>query len=157
MGPVVRPKAQDEFKALGLTLKSFYIESLKPSDKSAEELRAMGMLDVATFTQLQAADAMRDAANNPSGGAGLTAGIGAGMGIGNIMGQAFQGGMQAAPPPPPAPPAAPPPDVMSPAQAAAYLQVSEADVMQMITDGQIKAKKIGSAYKIAKKVLDEYI
>ncbi len=80
IGAGVRAKAQDDFKALGLTLKAFYIESLKPSDKSAEELRAMGMLDVATYTQLQAADAMRDAAQNPSGGAGLTAGIGAGHG-----------------------------------------------------------------------------
>ena len=71
----------------------FGIESIKPSEKSAEELRAMGMLDMATYTQLQAADAMRDAARNPSGGAGLTAGIGAGIGIGNIMGQALQGGM----------------------------------------------------------------
>ena len=53
-----------------MTLKSFYIENLKPSDKSAEELRAMGMLDMATYTQLQAADAMRDAAQNPSGGRG---------------------------------------------------------------------------------------
>jgi len=81
LGTGVRAKGQDDFKALGITLKSFYIESLKPSDKSAEELRAMGMLDVATYTQLQAADAMRDAAQNPSGGAGLTAGIGAGLGI----------------------------------------------------------------------------
>ncbi len=62
IGAGVRAKAQDDFKALGLTLKAFYVESLKPSDKSAEELRAMGMLDVATYTQLQAADAMRDAA-----------------------------------------------------------------------------------------------
>jgi membrane protease subunit (stomatin/prohibitin family) len=88
----VRAKAQDDFQALGLTLKAFYIESLKPSDKSAEELRAMGMLDMATYTQLQAADAMRDAAQNPSGGAGLTAGIGAGMGIGSALsGQLFEG------------------------------------------------------------------
>jgi membrane protease subunit (stomatin/prohibitin family) len=91
IGGGVRAKGQDDFKALGLTLKSFYIENLKPSDKSAEELRAMGMLDVTTYTQLQAADAMRDAAQNPSGGAGLTAGIGAGMGIGNVLGQTLQG------------------------------------------------------------------
>ena len=51
----------------------------------------MGMLDMATYTQLQAADALRDAAQNPSGGAGLTAGIGAGLGIGNVMSQALQG------------------------------------------------------------------
>jgi len=91
IGAGVRAKAQDDFAAIGLLLKSFYIGSLKPSDKSAEELRAMGMLDMQTYTQLQAADAMRDAAQNPSGGAGLTAGIGAGMGLGNVIGQSLQG------------------------------------------------------------------
>ena len=78
-------------RRIGLILKSFYIGNLKPSDKSAEELRAMGMLDMQTYTQLQAADAMRDAAQNPSGGAGLTAGIGAGLGIGNVLSQSLQG------------------------------------------------------------------
>ncbi len=73
IGAAVRAKAQDDFAAIGLTLKSFYIASLKPSEKSAEELRAMGMLDMQTYTQLQAADALRDAAQNPSGGAGLPA------------------------------------------------------------------------------------
>ncbi|NMC13613.1 MAG: SPFH domain-containing protein, partial [Chloroflexi bacterium] len=48
LGAGVRAKAQDDFLALGLTLKAFYIENLKPSTKSAEELRAMGMLDMAT-------------------------------------------------------------------------------------------------------------
>jgi excisionase family DNA binding protein len=166
IGAGVRAKAQDDFKAIGITLKSFYVENIKPSSKSAEELRAMGMLDMQTYMQLQAADAMRDAAKNPGGGAGLTAGIGAGIGIGNIMGQAFQGAMQppapaggAAPaaPPPTAPSGGPAPDVMNPAQAASYLQVSEADVMQLITGGQIKAKQIGSQYKISKKVLDDYL
>ncbi len=85
LGAAVRAKSQDDFLAIGLLLKSFYIGNLKPSDKSAEELRQMGMLDMQTYTQLQAADAMRDAAQNPSGGAGLTAGIGAGMGIGNAL------------------------------------------------------------------------
>lgn len=166
IGAGVRAKAQDDFKAIGITLKSFYVENIKPSSKSAEELRAMGMLDMQTYMQLQAADAMRDAAKNPGGGAGLTAGIGAGIGIGNIMGQAFQGAMQppapaggAAPaaPPPTAPSGGPAPDVMNPAQAASYLQVAEADVMQLITGGQIKAKQIGSQYKISKKVLDDYL
>ena len=91
LGAGVRAKAQDDFLALGLTLKAYYIENLKPSSKSAEELRQMGMLDMATYTQLQAADAMRDAAQNPSGGAGLTAGIGAGMGIGNVLSQSLAG------------------------------------------------------------------
>lgn len=60
----MRAKAQDDFEAIGMTLKTFYIGNLKPSSKSAQELRDMGMLDMATYTQLQAADAMRDAASN---------------------------------------------------------------------------------------------
>ena len=70
IGAGVRAKTQDDFEALGLALKTFYVGNLKPSDKSAQELRDMGMLDMSTYTQLQAADAMRDAANNQSGGAG---------------------------------------------------------------------------------------
>src|SRR5512145_3342602 len=93
LGAGVRAKAQDDFAAIGLTLKSFYIENLKPSSKSAEELRAMCMLDMQTYTQLQAADALRDAAQNPSGGAGLTAGLGAGVGVGQVIGQSLSGGM----------------------------------------------------------------
>ena len=42
LGSGVRAKAQDDFAAIGLTLKSFYIGNLKPSEKSAEDLRANG-------------------------------------------------------------------------------------------------------------------
>ncbi len=159
VGAGVRAKAQEDFKALGVTLKSFYVESIKPSEKSAEELRAMGMLDMATYTQLQAADAMRDAAKNPSGGAGLTAGIGAGLGIGQIMGQALQSGMMTTPPggAQAAAAVAAHPDIMSPAEAANYLKVAESDIMQMIQDGSLKAKKIGSQYRISKGTLDDFL
>lgn len=156
----VRAKAQDDFLALGLTLKAFYIENLKPSTKSAEELRAMGMLDMATYTQLQAADALREAAQNPSGGAGLTAGIGAGMGIGNVLSQSLQGmqpGQSTAPTPSPSstPPTIPP--VMTPSEAAAFLRVSEEDVIAAINAGELKAKKIGNAYRISKEALEEFL
>jgi excisionase family DNA binding protein len=138
IGAGVRAKAQDDFAALGLLLKSFYIGSLKPSDKSAEELRQMGMLDMQTYTQLQAADAMRDAAQNPSGGAGLTAGIGAGVGLGNIIGQSLQG-------------------MTGASEAAGYLKVSEEDVLAAIQAGELKAKKIGAAYRISKISLEEFL
>jgi DNA binding domain, excisionase family len=156
IGAGVRAKAQDDFQAVGLTLKSFYIESLKPSDKSAEELRAMGMLDMATYTQLQAADAMRDAAQNPSGGAGLTAGIGAGMSIGQVMGQALQQGATksgvvggAA--------AAAMSDVMTVSDVAGILRVGEEDVLALITSGDLKARKIGTSYRIGKESLQAYL
>lgn len=152
----VRAKAQDDFKAIGLQLQSFYIGNLKPSDKSAEELRAMGMLDMQTYTQLQAADAMRDAAQNPSGGAGLTAGIGAGMGIGNALssalnnqqsgGQTSGGGTGMVMP-----------DVMTPAEAAQFMKVSAEDVVAAIEAGDLKARKIGNAYRISKDALNAFL
>ena len=156
LGTGVRAKAQDDFGALGLTLKSFYIGNLKPSEKSAEELRDMGMLDVATYTQLQAADALRDAAQNPSGGAGLTAGIGAGVGLGSVITESLKGistgnvsgaggsstGI---------------PEVMTPGEAAKILQVSEEDVLAAIKDKSLKAKKIGKAYRVSKESLEEFL
>lgn len=117
----------------------------------------MGMLDMATYTQLQAADAMRDAASNPSGGAGLTAGIGAGMGIGNLMQQATSGAMQQQQGGGGGAKAAGIPDVMTPSEAAAILRVSEEDVVAAITDGSLKAKKLGSAYRISKASLEEFL
>jgi excisionase family DNA binding protein len=158
IGAGVRAKSQDDFKALGLTLKSFYIESLKPSDKSVDDLRAMGMLDMDTYTRLQAADAMRDAAQNPAGGAGLTAGIGAGMGIGNVLSDALrQTGDQPGEETAGAPSVEGPPPVMTPSEAATYLKVAEEDVVAAIEAGQIKAKKIGKAYRISKEALDEFL
>lgn len=156
LGAAVRAKAQDDFAAIGLLLKSFYIGNLKPSEKSAQELRDMGMLDMATYTQLQAADAMRDAAQNPSGGAGLTAGIGAGMGIGNLMQQATSGAVQQSQQATPNAAAAMP-DVMTPSEAASFLKVSEEDVIAAITSGELKAKKIGNAYRISKAALEEFL
>jgi excisionase family DNA binding protein len=166
LGAGVRAKGTDDFAAIGLTLKSFYIENLKPSTKSAEELRAMGMLDMTTYTQLQAADALRDAAQNPSGGAGLTAGIGAGLGVGNVLSSSLSGmtggqaqggqGGQPAQPTGGAPAGGIPP-VMTPSEAAAFLKVSEEDVLAAITAGDLKAKKLGNAYRISKEALEAFL
>ncbi len=155
LGAGVRAKAQDDFAAIGLTLKSFYVGNLKPSDKSAEELRAMGMLDMATYTQLQAADALRDAAQNPSGGAGLTAGIGAGMGLGNVISDSLKnvGASSSAG----SSGAAGIPDVMTPSDVAKILQVSEEDVLKAIEEKSLKAKKIGNAYRISKESLESFL
>ena len=157
LGAAVRAKAQDDFEALGLVLKTFYVGNLKPSSKSAQELRDMGMLDMATYTQLQAADAMRDAASNPSGGAGLTAGIGAGMGIGNLMQQATSGAMQQPQGGGGTKASGGIPDVMTPSEAAAILKVSEEDVKAAIADGSLKAKKLGNAYRISKESLEAFL
>lgn len=151
----VRAKANDQFKALGLELKTFLIANLMPSKQSVQELRDMGVLDMETYTRLQAADALLEAAQNPSGGAGLTAGIGAGMGVGNILQQSLQGmtgGGAAA-----AGAAAGMPEVMSPAEAAQYLKVSEEDVLAALKAGDLKGKKLGKAYRVSKEALMAFL
>ena len=46
---------------------------------------------------------------------------------------------------------------MSPADAAKLLGVSEADVLASLEAGQLKAKKIGSSYRISRTALEEFL
>src|SRR5919205_442937 len=84
-----RNKMNEEFKSYGLELTKFFVEniSLPPEVEAAMDKRtSMGVIgDVGRYAQFQAADAMRDAANNPSGGAGMGMGLGAGFALGNAM------------------------------------------------------------------------
>jgi excisionase family DNA binding protein len=49
------------------------------------------------------------------------------------------------------------PGLLSPAEAARVLGVSETDVMAVIQSGELPAKKIGSAYRITRAALDTYL
>ncbi|WP_376791570.1 SPFH domain-containing protein [Thermoflexus sp.] len=152
LGAAVRAKGQEDFEALGLDLKAFYVQSLRPSSRTIEELRAMGLLDVQTYAQLQAADALREAAQQELGGlAAAGVGAGAGFGLAQFFTQLFQGMM--------ARPAAPPtaPEVMTVEEAAAYLKVSPEDVLQLIESGQLKARKIGTTYRISRSAIEEFL
>jgi membrane protease subunit (stomatin/prohibitin family) len=106
MGQLLRTNMNEDFKTYGLEVVKFVIEniSVPPEVEAAMDKRAsMGALgDMNKYMQYQAAEAMRDAAQNPSGGAGLGAGLGAGFGVGNIMANAMSGvgqQQQAAQPP----------------------------------------------------------
>jgi membrane protease subunit (stomatin/prohibitin family) len=85
------------FERLGLRLIAFQIAGITPPDEVARKIdERSGMAavgDMATYTQYQAAQAMRDAAQNQGaagGAAGTGVGFGAGMAMGQIMGQAAQ-------------------------------------------------------------------
>ena len=49
------------------------------------------------------------------------------------------------------------PDIMTLSEAAAYIRVGEEDVLAIIQSGELKAKKIGTSYRISKKAIDEYL
>jgi membrane protease subunit (stomatin/prohibitin family) len=100
LGASVRNSVGADFNRLGLELTTFQILAITPPEevqKAIDQRSAMGALgNMATYTQYQAANAMRDAANNPSGGGAATgAGLGAGMAMGQAMSQAFQSAQQA--------------------------------------------------------------
>jgi membrane protease subunit (stomatin/prohibitin family) len=99
VGKFVRGKLTDQFKSYGLDLTSVVIEnvSLPPEVEAAMDRRtSMGVIgDAQRYTQFQAADAMRDAAQNPSGGAGTGVGLGAGFAMGNAMAGAMSNAMNA--------------------------------------------------------------
>lgn len=84
------------FEALGLKLCSVIVENLslpEEVEKMLDERSKMGIIGdkMGTYTQFQSAQAIRDAAQNPSGGnlAGLGLGLGAGAHVGNIFGGAL--------------------------------------------------------------------
>ncbi len=49
------------------------------------------------------------------------------------------------------------PELLSPAQAAEAVGVSEADIMQSLENGELKGKKIGSSYRITRAALNEFL
>lgn len=152
---------QPEFDAIGMVLVDFNIRlSLHPDSLSVVTKMGYGT----SYSQMQIADAAVAAAENPAGGNLGELGMGM-MGIGAMQQQQMQMQQQmqqqAAAQQQQAAPAAPAetgmPDIMTPAQAAGFLQVAEEDVMAAIEDGDLKARKIGRAYRISKANLEAFL
>jgi excisionase family DNA binding protein len=150
---------QNEFDAIGMSLIDFNIRmGLHPD--SLEVVTRMGY--GTTYTQMKTLDVGMAAAENPSAGGNLgELGLGM-MGLTamqqqqaqqqaqqQMQQQAAQQAQEKAP--------AEVPDVLTPAQAAEYMQVTEADVLAAIEAGDLKARKIGTAFRISRASLDEFL
>ncbi|HSF02713.1 MAG TPA: SPFH and helix-turn-helix domain-containing protein, partial [Solirubrobacterales bacterium] len=95
-----------------------------------------------------------------TGAGGLATEMAVGFAIAQQFVQQQAGALQgAAAPGAAAGPAAGPalPDLMTPAQVAQALGVSEADVLAIIQANELKAKKIGSSHRIRRQDLDTYL
>ena len=155
---------QPEFDAVGMSLEDFNIRfNLHP--ESLEVVTKMGY--GTSFSQMRIADAAVAAAENPAGGNLGELGMGM-MGIGAMQQQqaALQQQMQnqqAAAAQQAAQPAANDgasqtmPDVMTPQQVADILQVSQEDIVAEIEAGNLKARKIGRAYRISKANVEAFL
>lgn len=162
----MRAKIQDDFAAMGISLRQFMIVSINPSDETAKaideraSMGAIGNLDA--YMKFKAAQAVGDAAKSGGGtgeGLGLGAGIGMGASLAGMINSAMSSSQQgqAAQPAQPAPAAPAASSIMTLEEAAAYLKVSPADVQAIIDSGELKARKIGTQYRIAKDAIDAYL
>ncbi len=93
LGEQCKDKVCEQFNAYGLSITNLTIEnlSLPPEVEAAMDKRAqMGALgDLNKYTQFQTAEAIKDAANNPGGLAGIGASIGVGAQMANAMSGSF--------------------------------------------------------------------
>lgn len=84
-------KFQRLFGDYGLEITSFYIENIslpEEVEKTLDKRTSMGIIgNMGQYAQYQAAEAIRDAAQNPGGVAGAGVGIGVGSVLGSMMGQ----------------------------------------------------------------------
>ena len=168
MAAAIEVKAQDQFEALGLVLKNITIGGLSPLETSAEKLKTMGLLDTQTYMQLKALETIEKSSQGGGGGGSMTGagvGLGAGMGMGAGMAQMMGGIMGGGTQQPQqsqqqqaasnAPKTVP--EIMTTIEASEYLKVAVEDVIAMIQAGDLKAKKIGSQYRISKKAIDDFL
>src|SRR5687768_8978122 len=155
--PIINPVIGAKY---GLELGSFIIEnvSVPPEVEAAIDKRssmaAVGNLN--DYVKFQMAQGM--ASGNTSAG-----GFGAEMAVGMAMAQQMmqQPGFSPASAPPPLPgqagAASGAAALLSPAEAAQILGVSEIDVLATLETGELKGKKIGAAWRITRKALDEFL
>jgi excisionase family DNA binding protein len=166
--PLINPAMTAKY---GIEIPSFIVEnvSLPPEVEQAIDKRssmsAVGNLN--DYVKFQMAEGLGK--GEGGGTASAAAQLGAGLALGQQMAAAFGAGAPSAaspgavPPPIPGAPAAaaPPvsgvPDLLSPADAAKLLGVSENDVLATLADGSLKGKKIGATWRITRSAIDEFL
>ena len=154
--PVLNPIMQEKY---GLELTSFVVENVSapPEVEQAidkhSSMAAVGNLN--DYVKFQMAQGL-ERGGTGVGGAGAELAVGLAMAQ-QIMNQA--GGILSQPTPPAAeaPAIAPLPDLLGIAEVAKLLGVGEADVMATITAGDLRAKKIGSTYRISRTAVEEFL
>jgi excisionase family DNA binding protein len=155
--PLINPATRGKY---GIEITSFILEnaSVPPEVEQAIDKRSsMGAIgNLNDYVKFQMAESM---AKGGPGVAGSAAEIAMGFGMAQqMMAQgAFSLSGSTTPPLPVTAGAAPATDILTPAQVAQTLGVTEGDVIASIEAGDLKGKKIGSQYRITKAALDEFL
>jgi excisionase family DNA binding protein len=153
--PLINPAMTAKY---GLEIPSFVIEnvSLPPEVEQAIDKRssmaAIGNLN--DYVKFQMAESMTR--GEGGGMAANAAQLGAGLAMGQQIMQGLAAG-QGAPAVPAGAGGAALPELLGPAEAARMLGVSETDVLAALADGSLKGKKIGTAWRITRAALEEFL
>jgi len=159
--PLINPVVASKY---GLEIASFVVENVSVPPEVEEALDKRSSMaavgDLNEYVKYQLGQGM--AAGGGGGGAGgMATEMAVGLAIAQQMmqqqGGALFGGQAAGAGAGTAPAAGGLPELMGPAQVAQALGVSESDIMAIITSGELKAKKIGSSFRIKRSALDEYL
>jgi excisionase family DNA binding protein len=124
-------------------------------EAAIDKRSSMGAIgDLNAYVKFQMAEGMAK-----GGGAGAPAEMAMGFAMAQEMMKSTNLSAGGATPPllPGAAMAAPAADIMTPAQVAQTLGVTEADVVASLEAGDIKGKKIGSAWRVTKTALDQFL
>ncbi len=155
--PLINPAMTGKY---GLEMTSFILEnaSVPPEVEQAIDKRSsMGAIgNLNDYVKFQMAEGM----GQPGGGG--AAGTAAELAVGMAMAQQMMkqpGGMLGSEPPPlpGTTPGTGLPEVLDPAAVARALGVTEADVISAIESGDLKGRKIGSAYRVTREALDAFL
>ncbi len=91
IGKGTAEKVREHLNQIGLTTTSVIVENIslpEEVEKAIDKRSSMAAIgDLNAYAKFQAADSIKDAANNPSGTAGVGIGLGAGIGFGKMMGE----------------------------------------------------------------------
>ncbi len=155
--PLINPVVKAKY---GLEITSFILEnvSVPPEVEQAIDKRssmsAIGNLN--DYVKYQMAQGM---AQGGSSAGGMATEMAVGLAMAQQIAQQQAGVAAAATASTPAPSTATPGafDLLSPADAAKLLGVSEGDVINSIAAGDLKAKKIGTTYRITRPALEEFL
>ena len=149
----------------GIEMTTFVVENVsvpEEVEKAIDQRSSMGAVgNLNDYVKFQMAQGL--ASGQGGGGtAGAAAELAMGFGMAQQMMNQPGGMLGAQATPAAAPPAKPPtnsglPELLSPAEAATALGVSEADVMVALGDGSLKGKKIGSAFRVTRQALEEFL
>jgi excisionase family DNA binding protein len=153
--PLINPAVTDKY---GIEIASFTVEnvSVPPEVEQAIDKRssmaAIGNLN--DYVKFQMAESMTKGGEG-GGMASTAAGLGAGLAMGQQM-MAAMNNPQSTPAAVPAT-AGPLPELLGPAEVAKILGVSEADVQSALEKGDLKGKRIGTAWRVTRTALDEFL